>query len=324
MKDQTSIEIRLDKDPNTHTFLIGEEISGELVIFPRKDLDVRRMGYQVILETRGKVGVYQEVISSNNLVSDEVLNKFEKYKFPIQFVNHTYETYKGYNTSFLIKIEPYTELNISQSLASKIGAIFKRKNDNAQYLNFISDEPSFKIQKQILYLDPLVRIFEPLFFGAICCAFLFSFHVLMGAILTGTYFFVALIYIIYGKSIGNIELELTDTTDDISIALRQDKHWRPIRKVMVVYEVVEEVIDTRGTSDQTYSHTIYESEEKEFQQPVNIVRTSFPYPPTGTPPTMQLKDSRIYWRFESYIYTNLGVRYIAKSDFTVRKQIERM
>lgn len=321
MKDQTTIEIRLDKDPNTNTFLIGEEISGELVVFPREDLDVSRMGYQVILETRGKVGVYQEVISANNLVTDKVLNKFEKYKFPIQFINHTYETYKGENASFLIKIEPYTELNTTQSLASTISSIFKKKNDNAQYLNFISDTPTFQIQKQILYLDPLVRIFEPLVIGVTLCAFSFMLHVLVGAILTTTFLIIALIYVIYGKSIGDVELELTDTEEDISIALRQEKYWSSIRKIMVVYEVVEEVIDRRGTTDYTHKHIIHESEEKEFQRPANIIRTSFPYPSAGTPPTMQLKDSRIYWAFEIYIYTDLGIRYIAKSDFTVRKHI---
>ncbi len=89
--------------------------------------------------------------------------------------------------------------------------------------------------------------------------------------------------------------------------------------MQIHYEIKEEVIDKRGTSDGKETTTILTSKKQVFKSPNRLVEASFTLP-KNQPATTQAGDARIYWQLVVKVWTIMNFQFTYKTEFTVTKE----
>jgi len=334
MENNIDIDLHFDKEPVNKFFSTGKFITGKITFTPRRDLEVHILGFRLILETRGRLEVKEKTLQEERLIINETIYKDERYSFPFKLYNDRYETYKGLNVRFFIKIETFLRLTKAsdRSLLNKLNILSlynpKEKAITVKYLPFKNEDYFYKVHKNIEALDYKSSTINFIAFGLLYLLGLaglsyFSFQ-LKGLIIF-TIITVLLInlmqYLLSSKIItGNILATLSNEKNNhFQLKLTNGFNWKAINKLSIHFEIKEKVIDRRGTSDSPQTKSILTSKKQFFKTPTRVIETTFLLP-KHQPATTQVKDARIYWQLVVIVYTTFGFKFNYKTEFTVTKE----
>jgi len=309
MEDNIDIDLHFDKEPANRLFPTAEFITGKITFTPVKDLEVHILGLRLVLETRGRIDVQRHVLQEEHLIVHETIYKEERYSFPFKLYNERYETYKGYNISFLIKVEPFLRLTKASdnSLLNKIDilALYTPKERKAigRYLNFKDESSFYKVHESIEKLAYKFSINNLLAFGFLYLLGLLT-YIYFGSITLDTFgifsigmflFFGLLEYLCASFIIGDIHGTFNNGENNhLQLQLTNGFNWKQVDKLSVYYEIIEEIIDSRGTSDSKSTKRVLTSKRQFFKSPNRVLEITLPLL-KDKPATTQVKDARIYW-----------------------------
>lgn len=339
MEKNLDIDLYFDKKPLDKFFPIGEFITGKITFTPVRNLAINILGLRLVLETRGRVDVQEKILQEERFITNETIYKDERYSFPFKLYNERYETYKGNNVSFLIKVEPFLRLTKASdnSLLNKLDILSvytpKERTTTARYLYFKDDAYSYKVFESIEALDfksstnnllgfAFLYLLSIVLLSIIGYLNLFSFKLstfiafTIGLLLL----FVLFEYLFSSLIIGNIIATFNNgEKNKLQLKLTNGLNWKQVDKLSIHYEIKEEVIDRRGTSDTTKTKSIFIGKKQVFKSPNRTVETDLLLT-KKQPATTKVGDARIYWQLLVKTDTIFGFSFNYKTEFTITKE----
>ncbi|MEM9823320.1 MAG: hypothetical protein AAF985_19720 [Bacteroidota bacterium] len=333
LKQLCKLDVQLEEKNLEDTFLLNQRIKGTLYLTPKSDLVIHHLGYQLMVEARGKVMHYLQTIFKSSLSKQSTLNKDQTYSFPFELINKTHESYKGINTNHHIKLEFFLRLKEKKlekkdrGFLSKMNHLLKWDDQykSAYYLHFKSNSRSYKIQRINENLEMTYSDYIQFGLSILVVLLLIvtlnsgsSSSLMLGIIVI---LFLAVVYfLLLEQIVGPIIIQYPkDSTDgQLCIQLRNTKKWRNVRHISIRYEVREEVVDRRGTSTETLTRTIFTSEEKSLKNPTQKVRFHFDFP-ADMMGTTRVQDSNIYWVVVVRVKTIWGISTYYENVFSAVK-----
>ncbi len=329
MKDVLNIQF----DKINQRYLIGEKIEGEILLSSDEDIDFQEFGINIIAESRGKVGTHSIILKKQQVFTNKLILKNEDYSFPFSFRNNKIESYFGKNFSLVFKIETYGVLSkkiVNDPLKPFINP-FNLIDVNKQwkeslYIVFYSKNKLYDIKESFINLDN--EITHKILFGFILLSLTLTI-----IIFTSTeYWYFASIPLITFLVLGFYMLSSINLFGDFkaklyrndensfNIKLFNTKNWNFIEKIELSYQIKEEVLDKRGTTETKYRETIFESDVKHFLKPIDSIESNFKFP-KNKPVSINLIDSSIFWNLKLVITSTFGVKYTYNSIFTTYNKI---
>lgn len=328
MKDLCTIEIQLDGG-NQKTRFIGEKITGTMVISCEADLPVSMIGYDLIVEMRGKMENKSTGVVNKHLAWNMLLKASKIHRFPIEFVNQSTETYSGLDMNTVLKLAAYVKVDKVRYAADK-GLLKKwisaspigvdKKFGTEIYLKFQKASNEYSLETEAFdlqfsgYLKHIISLLTTTGF-----IYLFvkeyGFYFAWGAGL-GTA--IMLIHYLIGRlTIGKITVQLKEKSGQyFEFELINNWDWKRVQKLNGRYEIHEETVDNRGTSSVTTDNILFKSPMKYIANPDKKSSMKFLFP-EGMPGTMKMGDCRIYWLFVLSIQIFWGMRFTYKKEFVV-------
>jgi len=268
-------------------------------------------------------------------LSDGELIKGEEYIFDFNFKNEVVETYKGINTSFLIKLELYVErkgnqftnkpTSIIEKLTNKLS--FNNRYSESWYLDYrkkenglqiISKEDELELKAnftiQFLMLVILGLIFFILPEGQ-KSIYIITVFILAVLTILGSYF-------LMNALIGTINIKYEHLENNkFSFKLSNNKKWSYIKKLTPSFEVCEEVLDKRGTSDSLIISVINTGTSTVKLNPINEETFVFNFPAKNIT-TVTVGDARVYWVAKVKAMLILGFNVNLETEFKVQRKLE--
>lgn len=320
---------------NNHgdVFLLGETIDKEIKIIPHQDLNIDYLGYQLILEARGKISTTQKVLFTKYLLKASQLTKGKEYTFNIKFTNNETETFSGRNLSLIARLEFFVRTpdkieSEESNLLSKLVNTFKDNSEFIKtiYLRFKSKSALYQVDSppSKLYTTTSNSLILFAFFG---CFFLFILGLNKGwPTLYGVAIGLMVLAVIFGYLfpfllVGNIRIRYSNEGNhQFRLCLGNDRKWRAIQELKIRYAVREEVLDTRGTTTSKIIEQLFWSSESVKKNPLNEECFLFDFPKKKNMPcTVAVGDSRIYWVVILKVRLFLGFSYTYEDEFIVKK-----
>lgn len=327
------LEIGIELPEGGGPFTLDETITGQIVIRSEKDMVIDYLRCRLLYESRGLMRIYTTEIGEVLLLEGLSFKENQRYVYPIEVKNKDYETYKGENIELLVKLDVSIKpqnTEVSSEILSKIahwgksGIISKSK-----YIDFFTKEENFEItsRKVNLELDSL----DTLLFVSLLIVFI------IGFLIANTEFYESyktliivlgfgllimnLLYSYFAKYIiGKIEVEFNDKeNNEFELKLSNSHNFKQVKRLEVSYQIHEEVIDNRGTSESKETAIIYKSMVKTWNIDKHERSLSFDYP-KGKPQSLRYKDARIYWMIELRLFSLLELQFSCQGEFEVKKK----
>jgi len=317
---------------NPDALEVKKRIKGQVRLFPHANMEVKRIGYKLILEIRGLLERDEYDLFDNQLTGPTHLSRDEKYVFDLSFYNDRHRGYKGKNISYLFKLQVYVIADLENKNNEKRGFFYeltRNKSDGSiimdEYLDFKGLE-SYELHTS--EIDLVQASFVRTVLGWVFSMCIFSFFIrdmdffqtykqgiyVIGAVLL----FLAVFYYLLDKVlIGKIDAKVQNIgANELGFNLRN--RWTLVDYVHVQYQIVEEVEDKRGTSVKILRHICYQSETRNVKCKGKTVTALFNYPEDAMP-TIRYEDSRIYWRLQVKASTSIGIPFTHRGEFNVSK-----
>ncbi|WP_299617486.1 hypothetical protein [uncultured Tenacibaculum sp.] len=282
-----------------------------LTIQPEEELVIDHIDGIVYLEARGRMSSVKKPLVNFKIENRKVLAKNEIFEIPFSFtLSEDYiESYDGKNVSISYNCEAKIFVN-KEDLEKLDRGVFTRMKSffTSDYSTKISgyftkiDEGKYKISEHHSELKLAFNfkslLFTALVIGSIYIAAMlglkFDFHgghiflLIITTVITNYFLFQ-----IKKKQIGDISLTTSNRENEFVCYVKPARNFS-LHKAKMYYQIVEKVVDNRGTSSTTYRETIYKSSIK----PVKGKGSSeieFEYPFLKNLATMEFDDSSIYW-----------------------------
>ncbi len=318
-------------------FFLGEPVSGNVQIIPNQDLQIEHFGYHFILEARGKINTTRKVVFTKYLVTHDKFFKDQEYNFEINFKYDLVAAYTGRNTNFItrleffIKVDGKTTIENSASILSKIVNVFKDNTYFTEniYLTFNSKKTVYSIvdsspeKVRFLYNDTIIIFSCFIFFIMLIAALQKDMPPLFSIVIGIIVFSILSSFVVAKQIIGELFIDYQNSENNQFIfKLSNDKKWKYVKEVSVAYEVREEIIDRRGTTDTTIVENIFKSSEISKKNPSHEISFNFDVSdiPNKIPGSIEIGDSKIYWVCMIKVKSVLGFVCKYENEFTVKKQ----
>lgn len=313
-------------------FFIGEPVKGKIALIPKQDLPIEQVGYNLILESRGKINTTTEILLGKSLMRDRTLLKDKEYFFDINFTNKRIETYKGVNTSFISQFEFFIRLKdqlIDQNksnIFSKIVRVFQHNKNftKSLYLEFKSKNNSYSVHASdgelsveyqssyIFFTFALIVLFLILTINSTISIYP---SIMIGALLLG----ILCLYLSYTLLIGILLIQYENLGQNkLTFKISNKKRWKAVNLIWAHYEVLEEALDRRGTSNVSVTERLFISKESLIKNPTGTASFEFDFP-KDIMATTTIGDSKIYWLAIIKVKTSLGISYTHTQEFIVKK-----
>ncbi|WP_298512828.1 hypothetical protein [uncultured Kordia sp.] len=312
----------------------GEVCTGYLDIVSTEDILMDEITAKIYFEARGKMSGYKNEVLSFSIITEPILIKAgEENSIPFSFeINDFVESYEGKNVSFTYTCE--VMMHVDEEDFKKLGLNFL-----ASVKSFITSDKRLRAQKQfevadlhntysvkegtydfklkLNYILPLaIAVILFLIYISLIPEFDLSFTIL-GIVILITFTFMIHYYL--EDALGRLTMKLADDDDEnFHCAIEKTKKIN-LKEQHVYYEIIEEVVDNRGTSSSTNRQELYKSFRKEMKSFKKNTAFTFPYPGNLSYATMEQKDVKIYWRMCITGVSNLGLKLKYVSEFEVKK-----
>ncbi len=325
--------VTIELDSYSEVYHLGEVYRGQVLLQVDQEQTINRLGYRLIVESRGLVGSQQHIVLQKELLNRTSIPAGTNRSIPFEFVNNQYESYRGKNVSFLIRIEAFVELppraevTPAKGLGKWLGAsdrttvkqerfddsiVLRYQSLEAKYV-FPSEEYSLTVNHQaiILIIGILIGLLIAISFsvpdsyqGYIV---FFAFAFFIGGL--GLYYWL-------GQWVKEWRLRLEKIDEkQFEIQVNNIVNWKSITSLSAWYEIEESVIDRRGTSPNTLTKTIFQSEETIQKNIGKSVRLRQPFPNKNHPASLTMTDAKIHWLIK------IKVRLFSILSFTFERSV---
>ena len=294
--------------------------AGVLRIIPGENIIIEQIQGKLLLKTKGKMASQSEPIDDFEVSpQQQQLIKNEIYEFPFKFIQKSDAgTYKGKNVhvffelEFLIQLEKESFKRLDKNILKSLKS-FVTGSTNYKYSKniIIRKPPKYDVPESNddLILEGDIHIIAALFsvFFIIFWLVLFNatkelhqldiWNVLMIGIMIciALGYYVKRIFLtsILGKF--NADIQKKDDKSFVSI-IHSTGNWRYVQSAKTYYEVIEEVIDNRGTTSYTYTEKLYISDNLPISMRSSGEEVLHQFPrPNSVPPIIQMNNVSIKW-----------------------------
>lgn len=318
---------------------IGENITGKISMTPDEDFACEGFWLRLKFERRGFLRVLEKEISSFKIASNQTFRKGQYYEFdfrlspPIETIS-----FKGKELQILWFLE--TDFQLTDETANKI---IKESLKKLQVSKAMNVDKEFIVRKDLdvsnnnfplriqygegvlskEYLNTLVIffVFFTMFTG---CTFMAKnsqpFMTALFSIATlGLGGYLAKEQFLGAGQLGKIRFEISPKDDThFEVKLKVEKNDHKINTVRLSYQVVEEVVDNRGTSPTKKTDQIYHWRKKNPQSiKFKMLKTEMPYPSRPVPATFEFEDCSIYYQLKAEFLMNNGATSTRHGKFRV-------
>lgn len=306
--------------------------SGYVTITASESITVDEITAIVFLEKRGRMASEKIHVVSLNLESKKKLYREEAYKIPfsLSLPDDILESYKGVNVDFSYKLEIQVFVSeddldkLEQGIFSKFKS-FITSDDSlrfSEYFDVKNKEGAYKVKtaKTILKLDGNNFIkFGVLLFVVLGFAFFIEelnlFYFLMGIASVIALVFITTNYI--KNILGEVSMEIRDDDEVFLCKIKKTRNFN-LTNQKCFYEIIERVIDDRGTTSSTYTERLYASEVKELRKFSRTSDLQFKYPDVAGLYSFNSNNAAVLWKMnvEGKFF---GVKLNYQCDFLVEK-----
>ena len=312
----------------------GTISTGYLDIVSSEDILMDEITAKIYFEARGKMRGYKNTVISFPVITEPTLIKAGEENFiPFSFeIDDLIESYEGKNASFTYTCE--VMMHVDDSDFKKLGLNFL-----ATVKSFVTSDKRLRAQKQFevsnyyhtynvkegkydfkLKLNYKLPIIIAVILFLIYIILLPEFN-LTFAIL-GVVLLIVITYVIHmylEDAFGRLVMELADEDEENFRCTIEKTRKFNLEEQHVYYEVIEEVVDNRGTKSSTNRQRLYASFRKELTKFKKNTAFTFPYPSNLSYATMEVKDVKIFWRMCVTGITSGGLKLKYTAEFEVKK-----
>lgn len=330
-KEKLEIDVLVDEGEKP--FRLGQIINGKVIIRAKNDVAVEYLHCSLLFESRGLTNTSVGQIADVHSLGESIFREGETYIYPITFKNEKFETYRGENVELLIKLEvtakPVSEKRYQQTL-SKV-QYFDRLSQisKSRYLDFVAAESDYELVSSRVEMK--LKLLDEILLSSLIILIVASFFIArteyyesyrwllltIGGILA----LLNILYSLFAKyTVGPIDVMLNDIGNrEFEVKMSNRSRGKNIRRIQLTYQIEEEVIDNRGTSQSKELATIYTSDVKTLEDGFRGETVRFSYP-VDKPSTMKYKDVRIFWSLNLNIHTFLDFRFSCRREFEVKRK----
>lgn len=324
MSIYADVQVTFEVEPG-RPLPMEEPINGTINLKPKRDFGVDIMGYRLILEIKGKIQSVKRVLLQRQILTNTRFEEGKEYNFPIRIFNDTVETYRGHHVECLLKLETYLNLDDDTHQESKDAGLKARfsvkemiwgeqEEKIIEYLEFLPSSTVYKVLDSKIEL--LAKGQKQAFgygFGMLVIMFigvawgLYTwYHGLLGLAIALSV--LVLYHLIQNQIIGRLSVQLQNQEGYFTAKISSSTRWQNIRNVEAYYQIMEQVVDKRGTSTSTYTKAIYKSESSTINFPKYTPTVKLKFP-EKKPMTMKYGDFSIYWELVLRVQTSYGIRF---------------
>lgn len=312
---------------------IGETISGYLDIVSSEDILIDDINGEVYFEARGRMNGYKNDLISFPIITKPTLIKAnEENIFPFTFtINSSIESYEGQNVSFTYTCEVIMKVNsedfkkLGLSLMSSIKSFMtsdKRLRTLTQF-EVKDHKNTYKVQETGYNFKLQANLVIPIFVAIL----LFLIYLFFVPEKTGVYIFMGLVIVVLAgifahsfikSSLGKLSMHLEDEGANFKCTIEKTKKFK-LKEQYVYYEIIEEVVDKRGTKSSTSRRVLHTSPLKEMKNLSKETEFLFPYVSNPDYKSLEIGDVTIFWQMCVTGVSNLGLKLKYTSTFEVVK-----
>lgn len=313
------LDIEIVPTPTNRKYYLNENIAGKVNVYPQQDFDIKVFGIRLMYWRKGKLQPFQIEVSHQDLVRNKSWQKGQVYQFTFDQIKSNFTTYQGKNAKITWQLETYLEFTEAT-----------RSSMQVQHLKQFKLLKSINPEKQFLQTLPIIiaenrPIIVPAQQGFLEFrneySFVYSIIIFVlisiGIFAKSPWFFYVIALAITGSVylvqinlprllFGSIQLDITKSIDNIlpiKLTLLKNSHF--LKRIQSSLEIIEIVIDKRGTSDSTYRHSIYMGEFYKVVQPRNQNHHKLILPSINVP--LNFKDDDIEITWEVYFLFELKI-----------------
>ena len=317
MTDSDIIKIKCVFQNQKGHFSVGEEIKGTLHVTVTEAIEYTQFTANLKLEARGTMRTFSKSFPSVMIDGNSRLVPGEKYDFDFSLPATEIPSINGHNMDLVWYL--VTNLSLTQESKSELRDRFVGEFKLLKWINpekgldakypFRIRQMKYGVQVQaasgvlkvfkrsiLFYLAILVVIFLVIFFrvpvqqiitvlgGILALGVLLFYHFKRGKI----------------KKLGKISYEITpDENKGFSCLLRTENQSTKVKSVEFRYNIIERVVDDRGTSTTTRTNTIFASQpEVANLDASNEIKAYLYFPDKPLLPTCFTGSASISWELE--------------------------
>ncbi len=285
-------------------------ISGYLLLKSSETITIDSLKGVVFIETRGRMSGAKNKVLSFQILANKQIVKNELYSIPFSF-DSTYfkiSTYHGENVSISYNLEMHIDLisedieKLDRSLFSKLksyvtsdytiktSTYFEVEKSNLNY-QVIEEKAVFKLQPNFLIIFLLLLLYGIVYFLII--PELNVLYGIIGFITAALLVYLKMKYI--GNTLGVVSMETLNGEQSFICNIIKTSKFT-LSKPIVYYEVIEKVIDRRGTSSTVYEESLYTSEAQRLSKIKMHSSLRFTFPNRIGLHSIDYNDVAIYWK----------------------------
>lgn len=324
MNNIIQLSIELDNDEQTDMRVLR---SGFLIVLVEESITIEGIEVELLERVKGKMSSKKEVVHRSTLARGmQVLQKGETYRFPFELPRKpNIETYTGKNFSILYELEFRVELEetsydgLKKGVFKNIKSFFTGEKHYKDAFPIVFEQPerkyeivesdgdfSLKINNTIVFIVGVLFLVVSLFL------FLKDIEIIIIVTMLGLLIGFSLQKLLIKNMVGGFTLELIQKDNETFLAVVQSRHnWKFLSDSNLRYEVIEEVIDRRGTSTSTYVKSLFSSSAVELLSNNEAREVVFPFPERHFP-MIKVEDASIKWVMKLEMKTTVG--FILKYD----------
>lgn len=284
-------------------------------------------------EAKGEMSSFNRKLIHKIIMDDTFqISPIENYSLPFDFkINSNIETYKGHNVDIFYTCEIKTYIDdeswsrLNRDTFEGVKAFFStiRSIKTTKRFNYYIPNKQLKVKPLNLLLDikpnkalyiPLgILIFSICFIAYPDKSFNSFFFSGMIALFSSTYISKALLQMIYPTQKGLIE-EHIDGFNFTILSKPSSSH----KKYSIYYQIIEKVIDKRGSSNSTLENVLYTS-PKTSRNKSNILESNdFKSPPKNKYfHSTKIDDASIIYQIHVTTETKMGFNIVYYHEFTM-------
>ena len=327
----------LEKDIIIERVTDNFNVSGYLSITSSETIDVDMIDGGVFLEARGRMSSQKSLHTSFTISGDRTLQARERYKIPFSFnlYDVTIGTYKGKNVDFTYKCE--ARIHVEDDDIGKVDRSFFSK-----VKSFVTSDDSLKVSSyfhvedrtstyQVVETKTTLDFRTNLIMSLIIAILFAGTYLFLIPELNGFYAIIGLLSLIVliisaklytENALGDVTMETLRDEDAFLCTIKKSKNFN-LANQYLYYQVIEKVVDDRGTSSSTYRSILYTSGKKKMSNHREHAQLKFSYPNTRNWHSNDFGDTSIYWvmHLKGTSYLGFVLKYECEFKVNQRRQV---
>ncbi len=289
------------------------EFEGILKLHSKETLNFDTIDAAISFEARGRMSSIKRRLLSFKIDTNKRISQNETLEIPFNFKleESNLETYSGKNVSFYYNCEIKVHVDendldkLDRGVFTRVKSFFTSDYSStfSTYFDRVSSKQQFDLSEkhQPFKLSfSFSNVLIPLLIvggGYIGMLFssLFEFHdVHIFILIIATAIATIINFKINSKKIGQISLQTVNDGDGFICMVKPARNFS-LQQAKMYYQIVEEVVDRRGTSSKTYTSSIYTSPTTNLKSKGSS-EVRFPFPEKKVLPSFKFEDVSIYWQ----------------------------